>query len=143
MYKHILTPTDGSELSDNAATGGVALAQALGARVTGVHVLPTRIGLLYGDIVWVDERTDMQMRDAASRYLDRIQDVAKREGVPFDRVLKAGDQVWRAIIDVAEEKRCDLIVMAAHGRRGLSAMLIGSETNKVLIYSKIPVLVYR
>ena len=143
MYKHILIPTDGSESSERAAQAAVALAQAFRARLTGAHILPRHLGRIYGDLAWVDERRDMQMREVASGYLDRIAAAAKGAGVAFEPVLQSGEPVWRAILQVAEDKGCDLIVMAAHGWRGIAALVLGSETSRVLIHAKVPVLVCR
>ena len=143
MYNHILIPTDGSDLSEKAAQCAVSLAKALNAQVTAVHILPTRVGLAYGELAWVDEGLDLRMREQASSYLDRIEGMAKESGVKFHRALKASHLTWRGIIEVAQDAGCDLIVMAAHGRRGLQALVLGSETNRVLIHARVPVLVYR
>ncbi len=147
MFKRILIPTDGSELSERTAQSGVALARALNAKVTGLHVMPLNFALSYGEMVLVDESLEQEMRERAraegNKYLDRVQAAAASAGVPFERVLSASIFVWKGIVDTALEKGCDLIVMAAHGRRGLAALVIGSETNKVLTHTKIPVLVYR
>lgn len=143
MYKHILIPTDGSESSERAAKAAVALAQAFKARLTGVHILPQHLGRIYGDLAWVDERRDLQMREVAAGYLDRIAQAAKAAGVAFAPVIESGEPIWRAILQVAEDKGCDLIVMAAHGWRGIAALVLGSETSRVLIHAKMPVLVVR
>lgn len=147
MFKRILIPTDGSELSERTAQSGVALARALNAKVTGLHVMPLNFALSYGEMVLADESLEQEMRERAraegNKYLDRVQAAAESAGVPFERVLNASIFVWKGIVDTALEKSCDLIVMAAHGRRGLAALVIGSETNKVLTHTKIPVLVYR
>jgi nucleotide-binding universal stress UspA family protein len=147
MYKHILIPTDGSELSDKAIKNGVAFAKSLNAKITGLHVMPSAFPIYYGEMAWVDANVEKQMRDAAraegNKYLDRIEATARSAGVTCERALLANDQIWKAIIDTAQAKHCDLILMAAHGRRGLSALMLGSETNKVLTHSSVPVLVYR
>jgi nucleotide-binding universal stress UspA family protein len=147
MFKKILIPTDGSELSDKAASGGVELARTVGARTVGVHVFPSSFGVYYGEAVWVDDKVQLQMRETAeaegNRYLDRVQARAEAASVPFERVLVESDSPWKGIVDTAHERGCDLIVMAAHGRRGLAAVMLGSETNRVLTHSRVPVLVYR
>lgn len=147
MFKSILIPTDGSELSENVARQGATLAKLLNAKIVGVHVYPVSLGVYYGEAVWVDEKMQAQMREAAeaegNKYLDRIEVLAQAAGVPFERVLLEGDSPWQGIVDAANRKGCDLIVMAAHGRRGLAAVVLGSETNRVLTHSKVPVLVYR
>lgn len=147
MFSKILIPTDGSELSDKAARSGAALARTLGASLVGVHVFPSSFGVYYGEAVWVDDKVQMQMRETAEaeghRYLDRIQAEADAASVPFERVLVESDSPWKGIVDTAQARGCDLIVMAAHGRRGLTAVILGSETNRVLTHSHVPVLVYR
>lgn len=147
MFKHILIPTDGSELSEKAAESGVQLAQRLGAVVTGFHAYRRTFTVYYGELAWVDERLDAKLREnaeaAGAKYLDRLQMLAENARVEFRRALVEHDSPWRSIIDVAQDRNCDLIAMAAHGRRGLAALVLGSETNKVLTHSRIPVLVYR
>ncbi|HEY8554340.1 MAG TPA: universal stress protein [Burkholderiales bacterium] len=147
MFKNILIPTDGSEMSEDAARKGAALAKLHGARIVGVHVFPVSLGIYYGEAVWVDETMRTQMQEAAAaegrKYLDKLEEIVRAEGVPFERVLIEGDSPWQGIVETADRKGCDLIVMAAHGRRGIAAVLLGSETNRVLTHTKIPVLVYR
>lgn len=148
MFKNILIPTDGSELSEKVARDGVSLAKLLNARITGVHV----VRLLYVAATGVDYglfdpnlqlRIQEAAREDGKRYLDQMEAVAGAAGVPFERVLVENEQPWKGILDTAREHRCDLVMMAAHGRRGVVALLLGSETNKVLTHSKVPVLVYR
>ncbi|MFL6623011.1 MAG: universal stress protein [Sulfurifustaceae bacterium] len=147
MYKHILIPTDGSELSEKAIKSGSALAKTLNAKITGLHIIPSVSPIYYGEVAWIDPKLDNQMRETAraegNKYLDRVEATAKSAGVTSERVLLESELVWKTIIDTAQARRCDLILMAAHGRGGLSALVLGSETNKVLTHSKIPVLVYR
>jgi nucleotide-binding universal stress UspA family protein len=147
MFKHILIPTDGSELSAKAIKAGVALAKTLGAKITGLHVYPARFAIYYGELAWTDDRLEMSVREAAQKegnaFLDHVESAAKAAQVKHERLLFESESPWRGIIETAERKGCDLIVMAAHGRRGLAAVVLGSETNKVLTHSKIPVLVYR
>lgn len=147
MFKHILIPTDGSELSDKAATQILTLAKTLKAKVTAIHVCPSFSAMYYGENAWADPHMLDRFREStqaeAKKYLNRIEAAAKSQGLEFDRVLVEQRPPWSAIVDTAEERGCDLIAMAAHGRRGLAAIVLGSETNKVLTHSKIPVLVYR
>lgn len=147
MYKHILIPTDGSELSDKAMKHGAAFAGALNAGITGLHVIPRSFALYYAELGVIDKTLQDKMREHAradgTDYLDRIQVAAQSAGVTYDRMLLEADEVWKGIIDAARTRGCDLILMAAHGRRGLSALMLGSETNKVLTHAKIPVLVVR
>lgn len=147
MFKHILMPTDGSEFSEKVIEDGMALAKALKAKVIGVHVYPSFKTISYGELGPIDGQVQEQMIESAktegSRYLDRLGAAADSAGVTFDRILLENDDAWKGIVEIAKKKNCDLIMMAAHGRRGLSALVLGSETNKVLTHSKIPVLVYR
>ena len=148
MFNNILIATDGSELSAKAVDNGVVLARTFRARITGVHV----VQFLYvapggGGHTTLSDSLQAQIREGAlsdgNRYLDDIQKAATAAGVPFERVLVENEPPWRAIVETAQEKGCDLIVMAAHGRRGIAALVVGSETHKVLTHAKIPVLVYR
>ncbi len=147
MFKNILIPTDGTEFSEKVIADGVTLAKTLGARITVVHVLPAYEINLLGDLGPADEEVLQKIKDTARaagiKHVDRMEAFAKSQNVPLDRQLLESDNPWTGIIDTAKKKNCDLIMMAAHGRRGLSALVLGSETNKVLTHSTIPVLVYR
>ena len=149
MFKHILVATDASEHSQQTAQRGLELAKQLGASVTALYVVPIRPSLLesFFTPAALDERVTAQIEAAfksrGERALDEIEQSAKKMGVAFERVIQRHADVWKAILRMADSDECDLIVMAAHGRRGLEALLIGSETQKVLTHSKIPVLVYR
>src|SRR5438552_9369714 len=147
MLKHILLPTDGSPLSARAVAAGVKLAKAVGARVTGLFVAPAPTPLVYERFVPVGYMTPEQhaalIERAAARYLGVIEKAAKAAGVPCECVRITSDFPADVILQTATKRRCDLIVMASHGRRGLSAVLLGSETQKVLTHAKLPVLVYR
>jgi nucleotide-binding universal stress UspA family protein len=138
MFKHILIPTDGSDLSRKAILYGVQLAKESGAKVTGLTVAePYRAAAMDAVLVPVDEGD----YEEQSRVLS--EKAAQAAGVPCETIREVHDQPYRAIIDAAQALGCDLIVMASHGRRGISALLLGSETAKVLTHSTIPVLVYR
>jgi nucleotide-binding universal stress UspA family protein len=145
MFKHILLPTDGSDLSRKAILYGVQLAKECKAKVTGLIVTePYHVAAMDAVLYAVSEDVyETQSRRFAEKALDQIVIAADAAGVPCDTIIEVLDQPFRAIIDVAHAKGGDLIVMASHGRRGLSALLLGSETNKVLTHSTIPVLVYR
>lgn len=147
MFKHILVPTDGSESSSMAAKQAVKLAKLFNARITAIHVFAPNFGIYYGEAVWVDDKLQMQLRETAetegNKFLDRIATEASSANVPLERVLLEGDSPWKGIVETAQNRGCDLIMMAAHGRRGLAALVLGSETNRVLTHSKVPVLVYR
>lgn len=147
MFKHILIPTDGSKHSARAIAAGVKLAKQLRARVTGLFVAPAPTPLVYEGIVPVgymppDEHAKVIER-AAARYLGAIERAAKAAGVRCVCTKLTSEYPADAILATAKRRKCDLIFMASHGRRGLSAIILGSETHKVLTHSKIPVLVYR
>jgi nucleotide-binding universal stress UspA family protein len=147
MYKHILLPTDGSPLSQRAADAGIALAAALGARVTALFVAPAPTPLVYDEFIPVAYMTPEQHAElidrASARYLGHIARRAQAAGVPCEGVKLTGEYPAETIVEAARARKCDLIVMASHGRRGVKALLLGSETARVLAHSKIPVLVHR
>jgi nucleotide-binding universal stress UspA family protein len=147
MYSHILIPTDGSKLSAHAVAQGVAVAKAMGARVSGLFVAPAPTPLVFDGLMPVDymqpqEHAALTAR-AATRYLGLIELAAQQAGVPFQGLTVTGDFPADVILQVAKQHRCDLIVMASHGRRGLAGILLGGETQKVLAHAKVPVLVCR
>jgi nucleotide-binding universal stress UspA family protein len=146
-YKHILLPTDGSSLSEQSAKAGVARAQALGAKVTGLFVAPPPTPLVYEHHLPVAYMTPEQHAELierlSSRYLGVIDKAAKAAGVPCECVTVTSDFPADTIADVAHKRHCDLIFMASHGHKGIKAVLLGSETSKVLAHSKLPVLVHR
>jgi nucleotide-binding universal stress UspA family protein len=145
MYKHILIPTDGSELSEQAINYGVALARDTNAKVTGITVTaPFHIFVVEPDIVTdTPESYKTRMNAVATKRLAYVRDAAAAAGLACEVVHTHHEQPYQAIIDTASTRGCDLIVMASHGRRGISAVVLGSETVKVLTHSAIPVLVYR
>jgi nucleotide-binding universal stress UspA family protein len=147
MYKHILIPTDGSALSEMAIRQGIAFARAIRAKVTALAVSPS-FHLFEVDPIMVGytPSPDQYARDSearAEKYLAVARVEAGIAGVPCETVHATQDHVYEAIIDTASKKGCDLIFMASHGRKGISAFVLGSETYKVLSHSKIPVLVCR
>lgn len=148
MYKHILIPTDGSKVSNEAALAAVRLAKALGARVTAFFVAPPATPIIYKGILPVGyatpEEHEKMTRKAAATYLAVIEKASRAAGLSCDTVTVVGDFPAASIIATAKKRRCDLIFMASHGRRGLRrSSLLGSETHKVLSESSIPVLVHR
>lgn len=146
MYKHILLPTDGSEISDRAIKQCIEFAKALGARVTGFFASPAFQLTVYDDWI-VEPMSQLEFEDKAKKQselrLAPIADAAKAAGVPYELVSNVSDAPHAAIIKTAQDRKCDLIFMASHGRRGIAGLLLGSETMKVLTHSSIPVLVYR
>jgi nucleotide-binding universal stress UspA family protein len=145
MFKHILIPTDGSDLSRKVVLYGVQLAKESGARVTSITVTdPYRAATMDTVLILIDEQDyEEASRARSERAMEQVKMAADAAGVPCETVREVHDQPYRAIIDAAHALGCDLIVMASHGRRGISALLLGSETAKVLTHSTIPVLVYR
>jgi len=145
MYKHILIPTDGSDLSEMAVKQGIAFAKSLNAKATAIAVSPTYHAVTL-DPVMVTDTPDQYRRHSeewAERSLAVARDAAKSASVSCEAMHVVNDHPWKAIISAAAAKGCDLIFMASHGRRGVSALVLGSETTKVLTHSKIPVLVCR
>jgi nucleotide-binding universal stress UspA family protein len=145
MYKHLLLPTDGSELSARAVRDGVKFAQEIGARVTALHVTPLFFPseLTPSALTAHMQEHDAKAKESAQRALGVVMEAARAAGVPCTTAHRVSSSPYEAIIALAVEAGCDLIFMASHGRRGVAALLLGSETNKVLTHSKIPVLVTR
>jgi nucleotide-binding universal stress UspA family protein len=147
MFKHIMIPTDGSELSDKAIDAGVAFAQEVNARVTGFtavpeYKVPSEIELMSRHGVSL-EQYERQARVQAETALQKIADRARAAGVAYDAEFVQSDIPHEAIVRAALQRGCDLIFMASHGRRGISALIHGSQTQGVLTHSTIPTLVYR
>ena len=141
MHKHILIPTDGSELSQQAVNYGIALAKAVNAKVTGITVsTPFPIFAIEPKMV---ARIVLGTDDTVAARLAQVKDAAAAANIDCDVVYAQHEHPYQAIIDTATDRGCDLIVVASHGRRGLSAIVLGSEAVKVLTHSTIPVLVYR
>jgi nucleotide-binding universal stress UspA family protein len=145
MFTHILLPTDGSKLSDNAVRVGVQLAKTVNAKVTGFYVMPEFHVFTYKTEMLEDTKTEFakDSKVHAAQYLSVIEAAAKAAGVPCDIASATHDHPYEAIIRAAKSRGCDLIVMASHGRSGVQAVLLGSETQKVMTHSHIPVLVCR
>ena len=147
MFKHILVTTDGTKLSAKAVKTAVGLAAGLGAKVTGLHVLPATTYDFVGDIVTTRLLTSAEAREreakSAATVFKDLEKLAAASGVSAGGKCVTDDDVFGSIIAAAKKNRCDCIVMASHGRRGLAGLIIGSETHKVLTHSSIPVLVCR
>ena len=145
MFKHILIPTDGSDLSRKAVLYGVRLAKESGAKVTALTIAePYRVASMDAVLVAITEdEYEEESRRMSEKPLDQVKMAAEAANVPCETIREIHDQPYRAIIDAAHALGCDLIIMASHGRRGISALLLGSETVKVLTHSTIPVLVFR
>ena len=149
MFKRILIATDGSRMSRKAITTGVALAESLGASVVGIHSLPPLSrSHIYGDsVVTLPQEAYAKIEaDAAAVAVKRLAQIgtaADKAGVPFKAVQVQNESPAEAILAMARKEKCDVIVMASHGRRGIARVLLGSETNTVVTHSPIPVLVVR
>jgi nucleotide-binding universal stress UspA family protein len=145
MFKRILLPTDGSEQSERAILAGIDFAKELGAEVLGLTVILEFHTFTIDPEMLEDTREEYMVKseERARKRLQFILDAARMAGVPCTAEYTIHDEVHQAIIDIARDRQCDLIVMASHGRRGIKGVLIGSETQKVLVHSSIPVLVYR
>ena len=146
MFKHILISTDGSPVSNKAAKAGIALARALGAKVTAYCALE-ELQIFYGE-GYIPSQTEIdrlvrRARETGQRRVDVIGKMAKAARVPFVSVVTKAYSPYEGIIDAAKKRKCDVIFMASHGRRGLSKLIMGSVTQKVLSHSRIPVVVYR
>jgi nucleotide-binding universal stress UspA family protein len=145
MYTNILIPTDGSELAGKAVEHGIDLAERIGAKVTVLTVLPP-FHTFTTDTQMIEDtpvQYKARMQKQAANTLGAVTHAAQAAGVACEAVQVEHEHPYRAIIDTAELKGCDLIVMASHGRHGISAIVLGSETVKVLTHCKIPMLVHR
>jgi len=149
MYRNILLPVDGSDLSQKAVNECIALVKGSGAKVAVVHVVshfhlhqqswaPTKA--IHEKI---EKEHDDEARVAARQMVDKLAQRFKSEGIECESLVVVGDQPYEEIINLTASRNCDLIVMASHGHMGFNAVLLGSETVKVLTHSKIPVLVVR
>ena len=147
MFKHILVPTDGSQLSSDTAKRAIAFARETGAKVTFFFAKPDYPVAFYGEGALIDPTTPEKFAEMAELQAREIlaahEAAAKAEGVICATTSSVSDIPHEAIIAAADQAGADLIFMASHGRRGISGFLLGSETQKVLTHSKIPVLVYR
>lgn len=147
MFKHLLVPTDGSDLSTRTIARAITFAKEAGARITFFYAQHEYPIPMYGEGALLVPITPDQFSQATSveakGILARAQQMADAEGVPADTDTEINDVPYEAIIEAAKRHECDLIFMASHGRRGVAGFLLGSETQKVLTHTDIPVLVYR
>jgi len=146
MYTHILIPTDGSEVARKGVDHGLSLAKSVGAKVTIVMV--TERWPVYGGPDWIPGPTEMaqyeaRQKEGAATVLADVKAAADRLGVDAETVHVPEAQPAEAIIATANERHCNLIVMASHGRRGFRRLLLGSQTSEVLVGSPVPVLVVK
>ena len=147
MFKHILIPTDGSPVAAKAIHAGVALAKEMGATVTGYYAQEPLPAHLYSEGYIADKKLvaelERRSREYAERCVAEIGATAKAAGVPFEPVVANAPVPYKGIIDAADKRKCDAIFIASNGHRGLTSLLLGSVTQKVLTHSTIPVLVFR
>ena len=145
MYTNILIPTDGSELAGQAVEHGIGLAKRIGAKVTELTVLPP-FHMFTTDTQMIEDTPALykaRMNEQAVKTLGAVVSTAQEAGVVCETVQVEHEHPYQAIINTAESHDCNLIVMASHGRHGISSIFLGSETVKVLTHCKIPVLVHR
>lgn len=147
MFRNILVPTDGSALSRKAVKKAVALAKATGAKITGFHVAPTYKFNVYADYIPPDFASprmfEAQAKKVATRHLETIKKECAAAGVSCTTYFVSSDFAADAIVKAATKYKCDLVAMASHGRTGMTRLLLGSETQKVLAGTKTAVLVLR
>lgn len=147
MYKRILVPTDGSPLSKKAVRGAIDLAAAVGAELVALNVVP-RYPMSYfeGAVVASPKevaRVEKQWQDRGQALAGDVVAAAQKAGVTARAVTARSDLVAEAILAAVRKNRCDLVVMASHGRKGIKRLLLGSETQHVLTHGQVPVLVLR
>ena len=147
MYKHVLVATDGSKLSGRAVAHAIDLAQALGAKLTAFYASPDYPMPAYADGVVYEPVSRKEYaalcKKEADKILNPVKLKAESAGLEFTAMHAISPSPWEAILAAARKQKCEAIVMASHGRRGVSALLLGSETQKVLTHSKLPVIVVR
>lgn len=147
MFKHILVPTDGSQLSQDAVRKAVTLAKENRAKVTTMYVKLPAPAHYWSHVIWVNLPEPSVFEEFAEKEAQEalafVEGVCREQGVECSKSSVTNEHVYQAIIDEATKNNCDLIFMASHGRRGVDALVLGSETHKVLTHSKIPVLVSR
>lgn len=147
MFRHILVPTDGSQLSTDAVIRAVSFAREAGARITFFCAVQPWPKMYYGEGAIFDPHLPANFREtmqgAAREILEGAEQLAKEAGVECGALALVSEEPYEAIIEAAQRNGCDLIFMASHGRRGVKALVLGSETQKVLTHSCIPVLVHR
>ena len=147
MFKHILIPTDGSAVSGKAVRAGIALAKEHGARVTGYHAVEPVPTHIYGEGYVADKEMvaefERRQREAAKKHVAALAREALKAGVPFEPVVQISLRPYDGIVETAQKRKCDLILMSSHGHRGFDRLMLGSVADKVIQRSKVPVLVYR
>ncbi len=147
MFKHILVPTDGSLFSRDAVRKAVSVAKENGAKISALYVKLPPPAHYWSHVIWVNLPEPSAFEEfsekEAQEALDFVTGICQEAGVECTKTSLTHEHIYQAIIDEATKNNCDLIFMASHGRRGIDALVLGSETHKVLTHSKIPVLVFR
>jgi nucleotide-binding universal stress UspA family protein len=147
VFKHVLLPTDGSRVARKAIRAGIRLAKGLGAKVTAYYAIDTTPAYSYSDGYLLGatllKEFDKRAREQGEKYLAEVVKAAKAAGVPCRTLMSKPPTVYQGIVAAAKKQRCDVILMASHGRSELRTLLLGSVTQKVLAHSKKPVLIYR
>ena len=147
MFKHILIPTDGSRTAAKAIAAGVQLAKEMGARVTGLYAQEPLPMHIHGEGYVADKQLVAEFERRAAEYAERcmreLADAAAAAKVSFEAMIVKSHTPHQAIIATAEKQGCDVVFMASHGLKGLTGLVLGSVTHKVLVNSKVPVLVFR
>lgn len=145
MFKSILLPTDGSDLSEKATATAVEFARLHQSRITAISVIQPLLMPSLGDsgaMVSIDQY-EADMKNAARDHINKVAAAASAAGIPFEGIIAASPNPYEEIVEAAKKYGCDLIMMASHGRTGLSKLLLGSETQSVLSHTTLPVLVLR
>jgi nucleotide-binding universal stress UspA family protein len=146
MFKHILIPIDGSAIALKAAKAGIRFAAETGARVTAFHAIDAWQPV-YSSAYAVDARTFVDFEKLARKggeaEVEAVGKLAKAARVPFATLVSKARTPYEGIVEAARKRKCDLIFIASHGRRGFSRLMMGSVTLKVLAHATVPVLVYR
>lgn len=147
MFKRILIPTDGSKVADKAVKAGIRFAREIGAGVVGYYAIEPVQAYFYSEGAMIDGRLiaelDRQAKASGEKTLAAMAKLARAGRVRFDSLCDRPNTAYDGIIAAARRKKCDVIFIASHGRSGLAKLVMGSVTQKVLVNSKIPVLVYR
>jgi nucleotide-binding universal stress UspA family protein len=147
MYQKLLVATDGSTLSKKAVRSAIEMAAAIDAELVALYVVPRYpVSYFEGGVTVSTQdiaRTEKQWADEGQAVVDAVQQAAQAKGVKAKGLIAKSDLVAESIMSAAKKNKCDLIVMASHGRRGIKRILLGSETQNVLTHSTVPVLVLR
>ena len=147
MFDHILVPTDGSKLANRAVKDAVKFAAVIKARITFYQALESNVAMygaegfvVPGEVI---ESMEIAMRKSAQANLDAALKLASAKGVAAEALVGRNFVPWEGIVGAAKKKKCDVIFMASHGRRGIAGVVLGSVTHQVLTHSKVPVMVFR